>query len=200
MKFISIKSILIFSVIFTLRAEDTHYNFDKKKIQACFKLVKDGLKEGNSNIMKALENSQFDRIKSYQKVLALILSNCYRQVTKENLLSIMENSLSINFYEKLLDFDANLLNNENGIQLTSEESKIIKELDELNLETIDKNENEQTDNQKTEDSNRFWNVLSEEIIFSIIFMIIGLFYSVFNKFFKNEQIENTNKNKKKKKN
>ena len=43
-------------------------------------LVSNNLNEGNNNVKEAINNSKFDKSKSYDKILATMLNNCVENI------------------------------------------------------------------------------------------------------------------------
>lgn len=106
----------------------------RSKLVACMSLIRNSLAEGNNDIKQVLDNTSFDRNKSFDKVIASILFNCENNIkdaemektlNAENILNPI--SLDSNL-QRLIKFDKNIL--KDGINFSDSELNIIKEIND----------------------------------------------------------------------
>ena len=106
----------------------------RSKLVACLSLLRNSLTEGNVEIKNILDSTHYDRSKSFDKILANILSNCEQKIKDNEMEKILtpENILiNVSADEKLanlLKFDKNIL--KAGVELTDEEQDVLKEIGE----------------------------------------------------------------------
>jgi hypothetical protein len=106
----------------------------RSKLVACMSLIRNSLAEGNNDIKQALDNTSFDRNKSFDKIIASIISNCENNIkdaemektlNAENILNPI--SLDSNL-QRLIKFDKNIL--KDGINFSDSELNILKEIND----------------------------------------------------------------------
>lgn len=106
----------------------------RSKLVACMSILRNSLNDGNSNFKEALDNSSFDKSKSFDKLVVSILKNCEKSIkdpemegalTPENILNPLKSDSNL---LKLINFDKNLLST--GVTLSEEESEILKDINE----------------------------------------------------------------------
>lgn len=51
------------------------------KISACMALLRNSLSEGNEKIKSTISEGKFDKSKTYDKIIAMIISNCMKKIT-----------------------------------------------------------------------------------------------------------------------
>jgi len=108
----------------------------RSKIVACMSIVRNSLSEGNYNVKEVLDNSPFDRSKSFDKIVVTMLSNCERNIkdsqmeealTPENILTPVQSESSL---AKLIQFDKNLFRSMSEITITEAEQSILNEIND----------------------------------------------------------------------
>lgn len=106
----------------------------RSKLVACMSILRNSLNDGNSNFKEALDNSSYDRSKSFDKLVVSILKNCEKNIkdpemenalTPDNILNPLKSDSTL---LKLINFEKNLLSS--GIALSDEESDILKEIND----------------------------------------------------------------------
>jgi hypothetical protein len=106
----------------------------RSKLVACMSLIRNSLAEGNNDIKQALDNSSFDRSKSFDKIVVTILSNCEKNMkdtemektlSPENILNPISSDSNL---QRLIKFDKNIL--KDGINFSESESNILKEIND----------------------------------------------------------------------
>ena len=63
------------------------------KLSACMGLVRNTLAEGNDTVKKTLSTSNFDKSRSFDKIVSMMLAGCMKKITDKQMESVNINNL-----------------------------------------------------------------------------------------------------------
>lgn len=145
LKFSSIALILSLSVVNILTHSEYQKDVDEMvlikkrgKIAACMSALRNFLAEGNEEFRETLNKSNFDKTKSYEKLVLNILNNCVSNISDSEIEQLLspDNILHFNSqYLSLLKIDKNILTGKELV-LTEQENFILNEINESS-QTLD---------------------------------------------------------------
>jgi len=103
----------------------------RSKIVACLSIIRNSLADGNQEVKAAIDNSKFDRSKSFDKIVVIMLNNCENKISDSEMEKILmpENILTMTPISlNLIKFDKDLLTT--GITFNEVELELLKEINE----------------------------------------------------------------------
>lgn len=103
----------------------------RSKIVACLSIIRNSLADGNQEVKAAIDNSKFDRSKSFDKIVVTMLNNCENKISDSEMEKILmpENILTMTPISlNLIKFDKDLLTT--GITFNEVELELLKEINE----------------------------------------------------------------------
>jgi hypothetical protein len=110
----------------------------RAKLAACMSIIRNSLAEGNSDIKSTLESSNFDRSKSFDKIVLSMVNNCDEHIkpadieyvlSPDNVLTPLVSKAEL---KSLIKFNKDIL----SVDLSEREQQIQKEMNEA-LFTLD---------------------------------------------------------------
>ena len=107
---------------------------NRSKIAACMLIMRTNLAKGNQNVINVLKDSKHDKEKTYDKIVAMMLDNCYNNIKHSVVEKILQPE-NISYWEE--SFEELLAFNKNVFQIIGPELKYIPS-EKFILDDIDK--------------------------------------------------------------
>jgi hypothetical protein len=111
----------------------------RSRLAACMSILRNSLAEGNQEFKEALANSYYDKSKSYEKLVLMILNNCEKNIKDNEIEQILnpDNILKFNSnFQNLIKFNTNALSQNSDIEITVDELSVLKEINDAS-QTLD---------------------------------------------------------------
>lgn len=103
----------------------------RSKLVACLSLVRNSLAEGNAAVKEVIDNSNFDRSRSFDKIILIMVSYCEKKITDAEMeQALVPENILTPISSNLVKFDKNILKNLNSVSFSDEELAILKEMNE----------------------------------------------------------------------
>ena len=69
--------------------DEIEKSMNRTKLLACVLLVRNSLKQGNSEVNSTLKNSKFSKDVTFDKIYAMMITNCFEKINQDEVFEVI---------------------------------------------------------------------------------------------------------------